>query len=78
MIINLYTICWMIIYFNPIQKLINNIFLKLPQNLLTESLWTILGCQKCLTFWVVLLFTLNPIVAIICSMVAQIQTRIIK
>ena len=77
-IIILYLICWLITNFDPLQRLINNIFLKLPQNILTESLWTILGCQKCLSLWLILIITLDPIAAITCSMLSQLQTKLVK
>jgi len=75
---NIYLISWFFTNFEPLQILINKLFLKLPVNMITESIWTVLGCFKCFSLWFTLIITLNPLNAILLSMIAQLHQKLIK
>lgn len=77
-LIQIYLSCWFFTNFSPIQKAINYIFiLKEELNWIEDSIFTILGCQQCLTFWVVLIVTFNPFYAFGLSALAQIHKKLI-
>ena len=76
-LLTIYSFCWLFTEFEPLQKLINNIFLKFKPNTITESFWIVLGCFKCLSLWLTLIITLNPLNAILLSMLAQIHKQLI-
>lgn len=70
--------CWFLLNFDPLKKPIENFFLKTLDRMpeggrkrLLDGLFIITMCFKCLTFWTLLIFTLNPFLAIIGSMLAQ-------
>jgi ABC-type Fe3+-siderophore transport system permease subunit len=54
-------------------------FIKYGVNLwLLNQLYIVLGCQKCLTFWIVLCFTWNPLIALGCAYAAHLGMMIEK
>lgn len=77
-ILYIYFSCWFFTSFEPLQELINQIFQRIKLNNFTNMIWIILGCQKCLTFWLTLLLTLNPLTAFILAAIAQIHIKIIE
>jgi len=76
-IIKLYLAGWFITTFEPITKALDDFFSP-RQDKLSEWIWDALGCQKCITFWLVLIFTFNPLWAIGASMIAELHKKISK
>lgn len=74
----IYLACWFFAAFEPIQEGIDIVFEHLHKNALVNSLWQLLGCQYCLTFWLALGVTRNVVVALALSAIAQIHSKIIK
>jgi hypothetical protein len=73
----LYGIAWLFTNFEPLQDWLDNLLLKKPTNKIKINLNTILTCQKCFTFWLFLIITLNPLVTLTAAMIAQIHSKII-
>lgn len=67
-------IAWFAAHFTPIQSLIDKLFNYLPKSL--KSYREYLSCFKCLSFWITLGMTFNPILAMAFSMGAYTYTRI--
>ena len=68
----LYAIAWFFTNFEPLQNKIDQLFSK-STNKYLELIWDVLGCQKCLTLWLILFITLNPLYALYGSMIAQLH-----
>jgi hypothetical protein len=74
---------WLFTQSEFIQGYVDKVFFKINENnctkpirrFLVESLWTILGCQKCLTFWTILIITWNPIVAFSFAWIASVTQK---
>jgi len=75
--IYLYTIAWFITNFEPLQTKLDLIFAK-TSNKYLELIWDVLGCQKCLSLWLILFITFNPLGAMIGAMIAQLHMKLIK
>ena len=76
--IKIYLYVWIFIEFEPFQFMLNYLFEKIIPNKITEIIWVVLGCMKCLTLWTTLLITQNLLLALASSLVAQIHQKIIK
>ena len=85
--IKIYLLGWFITNFEPIQDLLNmlfkKLFKKLPCNLkrtyfyLIDSIFTTLGCQKCMSFWLGFIF-IDFYSGILLSFISMIQGFIIN
>lgn len=73
----IYLLCWFFTNFEPIQELVDYLFGKLKHNYFINAIWTILGCQYCLTLWITLILTGSITVALIASIIAQIHKSLI-
>ncbi len=62
-----FMIAWLIVFFSPIQDLINKLPIKKIKNTYLRNLTT---CTNCLAFWIGLIMTLNIFVAIGAAMMA--------
>ena len=78
--IQIYLLVWFWCSFEPLTDLIDYLWDKLPSNItrykVVDYLYILLGCQKCLNFWVTLLITGNIFIAIFLAMLADIQKKI--
>lgn len=72
LITKIYLLCWFFTAFEPIQQVINLIFTKIKPNFVTEAIWTILGCNKCLVFWTTLAIIMNIWIALLASFIVSI------
>jgi hypothetical protein len=75
--LKIYLACWFFTNFEPIQVGLDLIF-EHAENKITDTLWTILSCQYCLTFWIALWVTKDITTAAALSVIAQIHTKTIK
>lgn len=75
--LTIYLACWFFAAFEPLQEGIDLVFELLPRNAIVNSLWTLLGCQYCLTFWLTLGLS-DIVVALLLSAIAQVHSKIIK
>ena len=87
---NLFLITWFITENSYIQMYVDKLgdillkteeldnFLQTPLRIILISLYDILSCHKCLSFWIVLIITLNPIWAIGTSIVAFTLQKLIN
>jgi hypothetical protein len=76
-LIKIFLITWLITSFEPLQDVLTNLFDKIyqrtnknPLKRIYDSLYTILTCQKCLSFWTTLIITQNIFMACGVSFVA--------
>ena len=76
--LTIYLVCWFFTAFEPIQDGIDLVFEIIATNAILKSLWHLLGCQYCLTFWLSFGITRNVVVALALSAIAQIHSKIIK
>lgn len=76
--IYIYLAVWWFTNFEPIQRGLEWLMLKFKPNMLTEAIWTILGCQYCSTLWITLILTGSIVGALFCSMIAQIHKKMIE
>lgn len=81
--LKIWMICWFIINFEPLSIPIQNFFINLinqTKNLFIkkslETLFEVIGCLMCLSFWSVLILTLNPIYAIGAAMAGQMYSKL--
>jgi hypothetical protein len=81
--IKIYLIVWFITNFELLTDQIDNLFSYLQTKktnkyitIILNNLYTVLSCQKCLSFWSVLIITLNPYYALSAAIIAQIHTKI--
>ena len=74
---------WMFLQIVPNQMWLDNIYdnllnsQKIPGLLmqLISLVWIAIDCHKCLAFWLILIFTGNPIVAISFSILAHLLSK---
>lgn len=71
-----FLIAWFIAHFEPGQQVIDWVYKYIPEKL--QSTRQYLGCFKCLSFWITLCYTFNPLIAIAFSMLAYTYTRIMS
>lgn len=84
--VSLFLIGWIITHSETFQEWIDEIFswlfaktFKWPLIVWTlDQLYIILGCQKCLTFWIILIATWNPLLALGAAYFAHIGMQIEK
>jgi len=84
--VSLFLIGWIITHSEWFQEWIDDAFAwafaktyKWPLiGWLLNQLYTIVGCQKCLVFWIVLVVTWNPILALGCAYFAHLGMQIEK
>jgi hypothetical protein len=79
--IEIYLISWFISNFEPLQWVIDQLWSKIPlkwsKNRFLDWFYIGLGCHKCLSLWLGLIF-LNPWEALLLSFIAYVQQKIIK
>ena len=83
LIFKLYLIAWFITNFSPLQDKLENVTELLLDKytkiqLITNTIYEVLSCQKCMTLWLILFVTLNPYMAILGAMIAQIHQTLIN
>ena len=80
--IKLYMLAWFFTSFEPLQKLIDKLaawfFTRFKPNDLTDGIYIALGCQKCMTFWSILLATGNIWWAIVGAIIAELHKKYTK
>lgn len=76
-LIKIYLFCWIFTEFEPLQNLINHLFLRLPTNYVLDYIWIGMSCLKCMCLWITLIVTHSVIFALAMSMVAQLHGKII-
>ena len=83
--IKIWMVCWFLINFEPLAIAIEKAFIErinkttAPlQKKALEALFEISGCLMCLSFWSVLILTLNPIYAIGAAMAGQAYSKLIN
>lgn len=79
-----FTTAWFITQFEPLQNVFHKLFGVLMLSTDKKYLRTIIdsvyiasGCFKCMSLWITLFVTFNPLYAIILSMLAQMYTKLI-
>jgi hypothetical protein len=75
--LNIYLAVWLFCTLEVIQDTIDSIFGRWS-SIINTTIWTILGCQMCLTLWITLAITQNWTMALLLSLIAQIHTKLIK
>jgi hypothetical protein len=79
----LWLFIWMYLQITPLQMWLDNLYdnllysQKIPGLLmqLISLVWIAIDCHKCLSFWLILIFTGNPIVAIGFSVLASLMQK---
>jgi hypothetical protein len=66
---------WFFTNFEPLQDFLTKVFKKLPENIFTNTFFVVLGCHKCLSFWITLICTFNIFSAFLVSYLAYILKR---
>lgn len=69
---------WFFTANEPIQNTLVYLFDLLPQNIITDTLYTIFSCPKCLAFFLTFLITFNIFSAILASLILAIITKILE
>lgn len=75
---SIYLSCWFFTTFDPIQRMVDEVFERLPENFFTNILWQLFSCQYCLTLWAAFLITGDVLMALVMSLVAQIHKKLIE
>lgn len=80
MIFKIFLITWLFTHIDFIQHKIDDLFMWLDQkvnskyrNIILDKLYILLGCHKCLGFWITLIVTFNIFSAILVAYVAYIM-----
>lgn len=74
--INIIALSWFIAYFEPLQRLIDNLaniaYVRASKNVrdVINALHTALGCMKCLSFWITLTVTFDFFQAALTALIA--------
>lgn len=79
--LKIYLLGWFIANFEPLQDVIDYLWgfipLKFSKYKVVDYIYVLLGCHKCLTLWIGLLF-LEPFTALLLSFIAFIQEELLK
>lgn len=75
--LNIYLAVWFFCTFEILQDTIDDFFAK-KKNIILISIWTLLGCQMCLTFWITIAITQNWTMTMLLALIAQLHTKLIK
>ena len=78
-----WSLIWLYLQIIPLQIWFDNkydqilesgIITGIPMQILTW-IYTIIGCHKCLSFWLILAYTSNPLVAIVFAILSSLLAR---
>ena len=75
--IKLFLCSWFITHFEPIKEHLDNLYQKYWGTWIGVG-FDILTCFKCLSFWLIFLFTLDPFYAMAGSFLANIYTDVVE
>ena len=75
-LLKIFLATWFFTEFDPLQDFINNTFEKIKSNKIIDSIHILLGCHKCLSFWITLFITFNIWYALGVSFIAAIIQKI--
>ena len=72
LIVSLVAAAWLVTELEPLQEFLEGLYCK---NKILDQFLNVATCFKCLTFWLVLGFTLNPFHAVFAAMAAKLYER---
>lgn len=80
--LKIWMVCWMFVNFEPVQMRLEQWFIRKIESMdegrkkkLFDALFEVSGCIKCLSFWSVLILTLNPFYAIGAAIAGQAYSK---